>query len=467
MIVGKTKAFVYYCSEGVWHDTRKSFRISILKTLNLSIRSFLDSRLQIRSMSLTYSTVLAIVPAFALLFAIGRGFGLQDIIVKEILNIFPAQKEAINAAFTFVNSYLSEASQGVFIGVGLIMLLWTLISLLSSIGEAFNFIWDVKQQRTFYQKLTDYISICLLVPILMICSSGLSIFFTTTLSEKLHLTFLADFVSLLLEGSPLVLCWIAFSLTFFLAPNTKVKFRYAAASGLICAFAFVILELLLLNGQIYVSRYNAIYGSFAFLPLLLVWLQLSWLIVLFGGELTYSMQNIFSYNFEGQIDEISHDYLQIITLIVAAIVVKRFDKHEPPLSINDISLSYKLPLRIVGRVAQALLSARIVYFINDERHSTALTSAVEPDSFTIAELFTELNNNGEKNFIPDFDKHYAEAIATYHSITKISTNAIPEMLVKDVKIPSPAELDEMSRRISKSFYKKIKPQLLDFSNNKV
>ena len=106
-------------------------------------------------MSLTYSTVLAIVPAIALLVAIGRGFGLQDYLQEELYNFFPSQHKAISTALSFVDSYLTEASQGIFVGIGILFLLWTVISLLSYIEDAFNTIMDIRRQRSFYQKITD------------------------------------------------------------------------------------------------------------------------------------------------------------------------------------------------------------------------------------------------------------------------------------------------------------------------
>lgn len=266
VLVQKVRTIVNYCWTGVWKETRDNGKIRAIKVMNLSVRSFFDSDLQYKSMALTYSTVLAIVPALALIFAIGRGFGFQNMLEDELFKAFPAQRQGIEFALKFVDSYLKEASQGLFVGIGIIFLLWTLISLLSNIEGVFNLIWDVKRDRSMYQKVTDYISICLMVPILMICSSGISIFSSTVVQDDEHFAFLTPLVNLALEASPVVLAFLAFSLSFYLIPNTKVQFKYAAISGGICAIFFQILQLLFVNGQIYVSKYNAIYGSFAFLP---------------------------------------------------------------------------------------------------------------------------------------------------------------------------------------------------------
>ena len=137
----RIKRNLHYCISGVWDDTHSKFSVKALKVINLSVRSFLDRDLQQRAGSLTYNTVLAIVPALAMLFAIARGFGFQNLMQSELFRYFPAQRQALETALTYVDNYLSQASQGVFIGIGLVFLLWTLISLMSNVEDTFNHVW--------------------------------------------------------------------------------------------------------------------------------------------------------------------------------------------------------------------------------------------------------------------------------------------------------------------------------------
>lgn len=418
-----------YAWTGVWLDTRNNIWISLLKTINLSIKSFLNKDLQSRSMALTYSTVLSIVPALALLLAIGRGFGLQNILKDELLTYFPAQTQSITTALSFVDSYLNSASQGIFVGIGIIFLLWTMISLLNNIEQAFNKIWDVKVQRPFYRKITDYTAICLMIPILMICSSGVSIFMSTAISE--HLSFLSPMVNVLLDASPLILVWVAFTLSFLLIPNTKVKFKYALLSGLICGIAFQIIQLLFVNGQIYVSKYNAIYGSFAFLPLLLIWLQLSWLILLFGALLTYSAQNVFGYNFTDTDKIISDDYFRIFATIVMAIIVKRFDAHKSPLSPREMCKKYDLPVRLLTSVIEKLHDAGLVYLVERDKDSYGIAPAFNTTDYTVGEYWRKLNTLGASGFIPRLNKHFNKIIS---EVTPIISNSYAD--ADNIKISS-------------------------------
>lgn len=436
----KTLDFYTYCVKGVWADPSKSFKVRFIKIMNLSVNSFLDTGLQIKSMALTYSTVLALVPAIALLVAIGRGFGLQDTLQNELYYFFPSQHHAISTALSFVDSYLNQATQGVFVGVGIIVLLWTVISLLSYIEDAFNSIWDVKTSRTLYQKVTDYIAICLMIPILMICSSGLSIFMSTTIQDNLNLPFLTPVINFALETTPVVLAWLAFSLSFFLIPNQKVSFKYAAVSGAICAIGFQILQLLFVNGQIYVSKYNAIYGSFAFLPLLLIWLQLSWMLLLSGCVLTYSLQNVFTFNFNGDIRGISDNMWHSVSLIVMSVVVKRFLNKEEPLTRVQIASRYDLPIRMVNRISDILSRAGLLYNVRLKNGEYGLTPAQEVEDLSVETFFRIYDGTGDKTTIPGFTQIYSDLLDIIEPLSELAYSRFSVLLLKDLPIPSPEKI---------------------------
>lgn len=393
---------------GVWRSPSNTSWIRIVKVLNLSVRTFLNKDLQSRAMALTYSTVLAIVPAFAMLFAIARGFGLQNIISKELYAFFPSQSKAVETAMRFVDSYLEQASQGLFVGVGIIFLLWTIISLLGNIEVAFNKIWDVKRQRTFYRKITDYTSICLLIPILMVCSAGVSLFMSTDLAQRLGI--ISQVINVTLDMAPFLLSVLAFTLSFLLIPNTKVQFRYALLSGVVCGIAFGLLQYLFMSGQIYVSKYNAIYGTFAFLPLLLIWLQLSWLILMFGCLLAYSAQNVFSYNYTDDITNVSDRYLRQMALVAMAIIICRHRDGLQPQTVTAMSSDYDIPLRLLTMIIEKFSRCGIIYTVVTSEDTLAIAPAVEGSSFTIADLYEKINNVGQSDFVPGFARRYGNAL---------------------------------------------------------
>ena len=348
---------------------------------------------------------------------------------------FPAQKSFITFALKFVDSYLNEASQGVFVGVGLIFLLYTMVSLLSDIETSFNQIWDIKKDRSIYQKITDYIAICLLVPVMMICSSGVSIFMSSTLQSTTHFAFLTPIVNVALEASPFILAFLAFAISFCLIPNTRVKFKYAATSGAICAVIFQILQMLFLSGQLYVSKYNAIYGSFSFLPLLLIWLQLSWLILLFGCVLTYSMQNIFAFNFLDNTVPPSRSLETKVMLIIMAVVSRRFHAEETPLTPQEISVSYNLPIRMVNRLCDKLKRAGLVNLVMQEQGKTGVAPAVDTDELTVGNIFKRIETEGNANYIPRFNELYKDTIHSLDDWFRKCYQELNEIPLKDIPLP--------------------------------
>ena len=234
----QTKHLWQYCSEGVWEDTRSNWKINTIKTLNLTVRSFLNSDLQSNSCAMTYRTLLAIVPALALLFAIGRGFGFQNLLQDELFKYFPSQHTALQAALNFVDSYLAQASEGIFVGVGIVFLLWTLISLLMNVEDAFNAVWGVTSGRSIWRKITDYTAILIILPIMMICSGGISILMSSTLQKFFDLEFLTPVLTVVLDCASYLFSCLFFTGAYMLIPNTRVKFSNAIVAGCLAGISF-------------------------------------------------------------------------------------------------------------------------------------------------------------------------------------------------------------------------------------
>ena len=242
--------------------------------------------------ALTYSSLLAMVPILAVVFAIARGFGYNKYIEKWFLNSLSSQPEAANVIVGFVNSYLVHIQGGVFLGVGLIFMLYTVLMLVNNIEETFNQIWQVNNARPIMRSLANYLAMFLLFPIIIIVSMGLSIVMTTLADKIDDILVLGPVVSKLLDLSPSLLLSILFIILYVYMPNTKVRLSCAIVPGILAGLAMHVLQLFYIYAQIWVTAYNAIYGSFAALPLFMLWLQISWAICLFGAQLTYTNQNL-------------------------------------------------------------------------------------------------------------------------------------------------------------------------------
>lgn len=401
-----------YCISGVWNDTRGLWSVKTVKVINLSVRSFMDQDLQTQACALTYRTFLAIVPALAMLFAIARGFGFQNLMQSELFRYFPAQQEALKTALTYVDNYLSQASQGIFVGIGLVFLLWTLVALMSNVEDSFNHVWGVTSNRSFKRKLTDYTALFLLIPVLMVCSAGISIFMSDAVQRVFDGHLVSPLMQSLLGFMPIIISWFIFTAAYYLVPNTKVKFSVALFAGILCGTLFHAVQWLFVTGQVYVSKYNAIYGSFAFLPLLLVWLQLSWLITLSGVALTYAWQNYSSYAYRDKVKNISQTYTNHMAIAVAALVTKRFKLRQPALTRTELIDNYDVPGVLADELLNDLQQASIITTVNhDNDDDIAYVPACDPDDITVNMVNDALSGMGENNFLKEADKRFDKLFA--------------------------------------------------------
>ncbi len=431
---------IKFVTEDMWrittgdHTGVQEFFINILKTIVISIRRIVENDIQKKASALTYSTLLALVPMLAILFAIARGFGFENIIQSQLFDYFPSHRETLSHALEFTNAYLKQAKGGVFVGVGLIFLFWSVIVLIGNIEAVLNSIWQVKKGRSIYRKLTDYIAITIIVPVLMILSSGISIFLSTSIDNIAYLNLISPLVSRLIQFSPYLLTWLFFTSVYMLLPNTRVRFWHALPAGVLCGTAFQLFQFVYISGQIWVSTYNAVYGSFAFLPLLLLWLQLSWSICLFGAVLTFSSQNITNYNFEYDTKNISRRYKDFVILTVASIIVKRFAEGKRPLTQTEISVDYQMPISLVSQVIETLLDIGIVNEALSEVDERVLAyqPALDIGQLSVGMVLERLEKHGTENFITDDCDTEVEAWHSLLDARKLMYKEMDKLLLKEL-----------------------------------
>lgn len=270
----------------------KEFLQLIYRKLYLTIRFFTEKRVMTQASALTYSTLLAIVPIFAVVFAIARGFGYNKYIEIWFRESLHTQPQVADVIVGFVNSYLVHTQSGIFLGVGLIFMLYTVLMLVNNIEETFNQIWQVSNSRPIIRSITNYLAMFFLFPIIIVVSTGLSIFMETVADSMEGFVLLGPAVHRLLSFSPYMLMSLLFFVLYVYMPNTKVRLSSAIVPAILAGIAMQVLQLVYIHSQIWVTGYNAIYGSFAALPLFMLWVQISWTICLFGAQLTYTNENM-------------------------------------------------------------------------------------------------------------------------------------------------------------------------------
>ena len=407
-----------------------------VKVVVIAVRTFLDDKVMTKAAALTYSTLFAIVPILALIFAIARGFGFENalnrlidegivrgdttLVVNEptldtdtlciayndalssdsISTVTAATngttKETLNTVMQFIDGYMQYVSSGAFVGIGLLFLLFSVYSLADGIETNLNLIWHVKKSRGMGRKITDYFSLVLLIPIGIICLSGLSVLTSSILSRMEGFQFLGGFAKFIIKDAlPYIIAGFIFTGFYMFMPNTKVKFKYAIIPGIIAGCLFQALQNLYFSGQLALSSYNQIYGGFAALPLFLFWLNLSWSIILFGCELAYVAQNNDNFNYFKEPDKISRRHQDFYCLMVMACICKRFNKHLPALDRKEIGNELKIPLRYVIASLDLLIEAKLLQPVlkGDEREP-AYVPTTDTNKLTVVKVLSAINCTG-------------------------------------------------------------------------
>jgi membrane protein len=380
----------------------KSFVIRLVQIIVLAIRGFNENKCRFRASALTFYSLLSIVPIIALMFGIAKGFGLQKQVEEQLMTRMEGQEEVITKIIDFSNSMLANTSGGIIAGVGVAFLFWTIISVLSSIENSFNDIWGVIKPRSFGRKFGDYLSMILVCPILLAISGSATIFVSS------HIKLVIEKIPLLqnvgpafwlpMKLLPYVTIWVVFTFIFAFMPNTKVRFTSALIGGIVAGTIFQIVQRVYINSQILVTQYGAIYGSFAALPLFLIWLQASWLVVLFGAEVSFAHQNVETYEFEPDCLSVSKSFKTLLSLLIVRQSVKKFCDGERPTDAPWLSHQLEIPVRLVRQLLYSLSESGVLSEVRDRREKeSAYQPAIDVEKITIKFVIDRLELYGTSN----------------------------------------------------------------------
>ena len=390
--------------EHIWSVNEK--RLSFLQKLGLRVlkrfvitwECITKNNIMNYASALTYSSMLAAVPVLAIIFAIARGFGFDTIIETKLRSSLAGNPDIADTILYFVDSYLQHTKGGVFIGIGIIFLLYTLLSLTSNIEEAFNTIWYVKRSRSIYRQIIDYFGIFLLMPFVVVIISGLGIFLQTFRTFLPHTQLLSKAMSFGLHVSPLIFAILIFMLLYKLMPNTRVKWRHTIWPSILAGTVFMVVEWVYVHYQIKLSAYNAIYGSFAAIPLFMLWLQISWCICLFGAELCYANQSIHTYAFERISDELSRRYRDTLILLLMSRICKHFSNGMKPYTAHRLAVDTHLPDSLVGILLDELTEMQLlVENHNEPGDEPRYLPAIDIHRITVGMVTRRIDSHGIEN----------------------------------------------------------------------
>jgi len=378
----------------------KSFVIKQLRVIILTIRGYDEKKCLLRASALTFYTLLSLPSVAAMFFGVAKGFGFEKKLRKELFIKFPGQEEVLTQVIGIAEALLENTKGGVIAGIGVAVLFWSVIKVLSHIEAALNDIWEVKESRSWGRKFSDYLSIMMICPILVLMSSSVTVFITTQvnlITQKIALLgLISPLISFGLKLIPYALIWLLFTLLYIIMPNTKVSLKAGFLGGVVAGTIYQIAQLLYIGFQVGAARYNAIYGSFAALPLFLMWVQVSWWIVLFGAELSFANQNVYTYEYEPESQKISPAFKKLLTLQIAHLLIQGFSKGAKPLTDSQISQQLKMPIRLVHTILYDLTQSGLVSETKtDEDKKSGFQPARDTGLLTIRYVIEALERNGD------------------------------------------------------------------------
>ncbi len=392
------KRILTFLTDTVFRRDASDFRNPVVrwgvqqyKLLFYTARGLIEHGTMVRSAALTFYTLMSIVPIAAVVFAVVKGFGLADGLLDNLYGLFPQYPEIIDYLVEFAGHALERTQGGVVAAVALVMLFWAVIRVFGSIESAFNNIWEVKVTRSVARQYSDYITLVVVAPILW------GILHTFGRWAQGWLGSDADLAWLLARVSSMVVTWGMFTFLYTAIPNTHVRFRSALTAGVIAGTCFLLFQWGYVYLQRWMTSYNAIYGSFAALPLFLVWMQTSWQILLFGGELSFAYQNIERFAEERESLLVSYDQRRKVMLAVMLYVARRFRDGGGPVGADEIRRRLGLPTRIVNDVLFQLTTARLLVAVpaDEPGRDTTYTLACDLSSLTLYGVLEAADRQGQ------------------------------------------------------------------------
>jgi membrane protein len=397
-----------FLRDGIWRVspgtlTRpRAALLQLLRIVSVAVSKFQRHRCPLHASALTFYSLLSIVPVAAMAFAVAKGFGFQHRLETTLIERFPAQQEVFGYVFTFAKALLENTQGGLIAGVSIVVLLWSVIKLLGRIEESFNDIWEIDSSRSLMRRFTDYLSVVLIAPILLIVASSVNVYITTQIvhiTEKISLLgTISPLIFFALKLLPYTLIWLMFTLTYLIMPNCKVRVWPALAAGVVAGTIFLITQWAYIHFQIGITRSNAIYGSFAALPLFLVWLQISWLIVLLGAEIAYAIQHIKDYDHFSQTGNVSHYRHQQAAVLISHHLIQRFAKGQPAATARYLAETLKLPPGMTQRAIDDLVEGGLLTATNRANDEpAAYQPAQDPARFTLQFVMEAIDNCGRSD----------------------------------------------------------------------
>lgn len=430
------KDYIHFVSVGIWRMSRDSRRekwslMSILKIVVLSVRLCFKQRLNVQASSLSYYTFFAFIPILAFIIAICRGFGFEDIVFKSFASSFSSSTtdSIIQVVFSMIESYLNHAKGGAFIGIGIILLMWSVYNVFSQVEKSINQIWIVRKSRSLIRRCTDYLSLIILIPFLIVISYGIGYYIQYVISMLGG----SWFLSVMLAIKPYFICCLALTFVYILLPNTKVHFSSALLAGVLAGCAVIVFKDIFFWFIKLATSYNAVYGSLAVIPILMLYLRCVWIIILCGAEVSYARQNYEMYEFAEEVKKISPRYQLCIEFYLIKLFSNRIDKQAPFLSFQDILNIYPFPPKLLSVVLKHMCECNLIAEEDDKvRNEIVYVLTTDVAHLTVGNVYSLIQGNGEENFLTISNNEISNIWGIVKDIEGKLASDNKDVLIKDL-----------------------------------
>ncbi|MFP4056272.1 MAG: YhjD/YihY/BrkB family envelope integrity protein [Candidatus Brocadiia bacterium] len=354
----------------LWSDVPSRSRgeargLHVVRVATLALRNFFSDRCTMRATALAYVTLLSLVPLLAFGFAVLKGLGVQERLKPVVLKwVAAGQHDVVER----ILDYIERTNVQALGAIGLLFLVWTTLKVLGTIERSFNEIWGVRRSRTWFRKFTDYVSVLVTAPILLLAAMSATTVLRSGVVERYLLLDLASEAAL--RVAPLAGAWVAFAAVYLFMPNTRVRVRSALVGGVVGGTAWHLCYWAYTTLQLGVGRYNAVYGTFAAVPIFMIWLYLSWALALLGAELAWASDHVVRYWEEQRAAAASYASREALALRAMATLAAAFQRDGGGLSTRDLADRLHAPSRLVADVLHVLVEHGLcVETLSDSAHA--------------------------------------------------------------------------------------------------
>ena len=417
---------VFRKGAGEYRNPVARWAVRQYKLLFYTVQGLSSHGTMVRSAALTFYTLMSLVPVVALVFAVVKGFGLAEGLEQNLYEVLPQSPEVIDYVVGFAQKALARTQGGWVALVGVLTLFWAVIKVFGSIEDAFNNIWEVRSTRSAARKYGDYIAVVVVAPILWVISSSMGNYAAEILGVAG-----SPALEVLSRAGSLVVAWVMFTFIYVVLPSTKVRFTAALTAGVVAGTAFVLFQWGYVYLQRWMTSYNAIYGSFAALPLFLLWMQISWEILLLGGELSFAYQNVARFDEERESLLVSYDCRRKLMVGVMLLVSRAFRDGCGAVSFSEIRDRLDVPTRIMNNILYTLVQARMLNEIRTEGTDYDLEYAPARDISTLRvyDILSAVDSHGFGRDTIDMRsnrelRRCAEVVERLKDVTRASTENV-------------------------------------------